>query len=172
MDKFYCSQCGREHRLSDIEPSFDRPDAFFDIPASERAKRTFNEPDLCVLWETEDMPRRHFLRVLLPIPIRGEARDYCWGVWVEVAEADFASTHDRWNDPRRAEMPPFGGKLANELPGMPSTLGFEGTVRVSPPGEIPRFMLVPQINHPLAHQQREGIFREQAIEWASLASHQ
>jgi hypothetical protein len=171
VDTFRCSACGGEHRLSDIEPSFDRPDAYFDIPELERADRTWNEPHLCVIWETEHSPRRHFLHVLLPFPLRGEGRDYSWGAWAEVAEPDFARTHDSWSDPSRAQTPPFPGQLANQIPSVPPTLGLIGSVRVSAPGQIPRFSFASDENHPLASQQRDGIFLEQAIEWASRVVH-
>jgi hypothetical protein len=171
MDTFRCSACGGEHSLSDIEPCFDRPDAYFDVPAHERGERTWNDPHLCVIWETEQSERRHFLRVLLPIPIHGEDRAYNWGVWAEVAEEDFARTHDGWSDPHRAQTPPFAGQLANLLPQMPPTLGLLGAVQVSAPGEIPRFGLAPHADHPLAQQQRDGVFPEQVIEWASRAVH-
>ena len=73
--------------------------------------------------------------------------------------------------PRRAERPPFPGRLANDLSARAPTLGLSGSVQVSPPGEIPRFILALDTDHPLARQQREGIFLEQAIEWASRTMH-
>jgi len=73
MDTFRCTHCGEEHDLSKIEPSFDRPDAYFVIPEAERSERSWNSESFCVIWESESSPRRHFLRVLLPIPVRGDS---------------------------------------------------------------------------------------------------
>ena len=171
MDTFQCITCGAQHRLADIEPSFDRPDAYFEIPPDKRARRTWNDEHFCVIWETERSARRHFFRVLLPIPIRGEKRDYCWVVWSEVAESAYAHTFDTWTRRKRARTPPFPAQLANTLPGEEPTLGLPGLVQLTKRGEIPRFTFAPDVDHPLARQQREGIFPEQAIEWASRAVH-
>lgn len=63
------------------------------------------------------------------------------------------------------------GQLANLLPGEEPTLGLPGLVQLTKRGEIPRFTFAADVDHPLARQQREGIFPEQAIEWASQALH-
>ena len=171
MDTFQCIMCGAEHSLAEIEPSFDRPDAYFGIPADKRARRTWNDDHFCVLWETERSPRRHFLRVLLPIPIRGEKHVYCWGVWSEVSESAYAHTFDTWTHAHRARTPAFPAQFANALPGTEPTLGLPGFVQLSEPGEIPRFTFAADVDHPVARQQREGVFRADAIEWASRAVH-
>ena len=171
MDRVRCVTCGEEHDLNEIEPSFDRPDAYFDVPIADRARRTFNEPALCVLWEISDQPRRHFLRVVLPIPIRGESRNYCWGVWVEVAEQHFALAHDHAADLEQGSLPPFLGSLANTLPDMPETLGLSGQVHLIGPGVFPEFHLAASTNHPLAQEQAEGVQIERVLEWAARAAH-
>ena len=171
MDTFHCTMCGAEHNLGEVEPSFDRPHAYFGISPDKRARRTWNDEHFCVIWETESSARRHFIRVLLPFPIRGEKRDYCWGVWSEVAESAYAHTFDTWTHRRRDRTPPFAGQLANLLPGDEPTLGLPGLVRLTKRGEIPRFTFAADVDHPLARQQREGIFPERAIEWASHAVH-
>lgn len=171
MDTFRCITCGAEHRLADIEPSFDRPDAYFGIPADKRARRSWNDEHFCVIWETERSPRRHFLRVLLPIPIRGEKRVCCWGVWSEVAESAYAHTFNTWAHAQRHRTTVFAGELANALPEMEPTLGLPGLVQLSAPGEMPRFTFAADVDHPIARQQREGVFPEDAIEWASRAVH-
>ena len=171
MDTFRCMTCGAEHRLGEIEPSFDRPDAYFDLPADKRSRRSWNDEHFCVIWETERSARRHFVHVLLPFPIRGEKREYCWRVWSEVAESAYAHTFDTWTHRKRDRTPPFPGQLANLLPGEEPTLGLPGLVQLTKRGEIPRFSFAADVDHPLARQQREGIFPEQAIEWASHAVH-
>jgi hypothetical protein len=171
MDRVRCSQCGEEHDLSDLEPCFDRPDAYFEIPREERGRRTWNAASLCVLWGEGDEPDRHFLRVVLPIPVRGEADAMCWGVWVEVAEADFETVHDRWSDPAQAAAPPFPGRLANAFRDMPPTVGLPGSVRLTGPRTVPAFELAPELAHPLAVEQREGVFPERVLEWLAPTLH-
>ena len=171
MDRVRCAQCGEEHDLSDIEPSFDRPHAYFEIASKDRGARTWNTEGLCVLWEHEAEPRRHFIRALLAVPIRGEEDDICWGLWVEVDEASFELVHDRWEDPEQVSVPPFTGALANQLPGFPNTLGLKGTVQLVGPSSYPRFRLDPATKHPLEREQREGVLLERALEWRAAAFH-
>ena len=171
MDTFRCIRCEAEHSLADIELSFDRPEAYFAIPPDKRARRTWNDEHFCVIWETERSPRRHFLRVLLAIPIRGEKSAYCWGVWSEVAESAYAHAFNTWTHRKRDRTPPFPGQLANTLPGTEPTLGLPGLVHLGERGEIPRFTFEADVDHPIAQQQREGVSREQVIEWASGALH-
>jgi hypothetical protein len=171
VDKVRCSECGDDHDPSDIEPSFKRPDAWFDIPEEERADRTWDGDKVCLLRETETVPRRHYLRVVLPIPIRGETGVYNWGVWVEVSAAHFDVTLNRWADPEQGSEPPFPGLLANELPDMPPTLGLTGSVQLVGPEHVPDFFLDPAIDHPLVREQQEGVFPERLIEWSMQAIH-
>jgi hypothetical protein len=171
MDRVRCPTCGDEHDISTIEPYFDRPDEYFEIPVEQRAQRVWNARELCVFWETVDTARRHFMRAILPIPIRGEAQDYGWGIWVEVAEVDFAFTHDHWEDPAQAATAPFHGILANALPDMTRTRGLAGTVHLTGPDTLPRFILATDLDHPLVREQQGGVFAERIIEWAARAAH-
>jgi hypothetical protein len=73
-----------------MEPSFERPDAFWAVPEAERPHRTLAGKSDCRIRNAEDTERRFFLRVMVPIPMRGEAAACNWGLWVEVSERDFA----------------------------------------------------------------------------------
>src|SRR3954468_5568675 len=171
MDTFRCTHCGQEHELGEIEPSFDRPDAYFEIPEGERSTRSWNSESFCVIWESASSQRRHFLRVLLPIPVRGEAKPYSWGIWVEVDEADFAALHDHWLDELRCKLPPFRACVANRLPTMDDTLGLEGFVTSPDLESVPVFHLSHASRHDLARAQQEGVYPERVIEWAARAAH-
>ena len=171
MDRVRCDTCGEEHDLSELEPCFDRPDAYFEVPGEERAARTWSADALCVIRGADGAPDRHFLRVALPIPVRGEAAPMCWGVWVEVAAADFASTHERWEDPGQASAAPFPGRLANALLGTPPSVGLPGTVRPTGPETVPVFELAPGLAHPLAAEQRDGVYPERVLEWLAPVLH-
>jgi hypothetical protein len=171
VNRVYCSACGAEHDLSEIEPSFDRPDAYFDIPLELRAERSWSVDELCVLWETESTPRRHFVRALLPFQIRGESAQYSWGAWVEVTEREFAVIHDRWFDPAQTASSSIAGRLANAFPGMATTTGLTGQLRLMRPGTVPDFYLDATTDHSLAAEQAEGVLLERVIQWAALVEH-
>jgi hypothetical protein len=85
---------------------------------------------------------RFFLRGLLPIPVHGEAHEYAWGVWAAVDEAHFRRYDERSRDPDRYLEPPFPGRIANQLPA-----------------------------HPLAAEQRGGVYVERVLEMVSPILH-
>jgi hypothetical protein len=171
VNRVHCSSCGAEHDLAEIEPSFDRPDAYFDIPPELRAERSWNADAHCVLWETDSTPRRHFVRALLPFQIRGESARYSWGTWVEVTEREFAFIHDRWSDPAQTALFPIPGHLANAFPGMATTTGLAGHLRLTRPRTVPDFYLDTKSDHSLAAEQADGVLLERVIEWAALVEH-
>src|SRR3954468_15998562 len=174
MDRMRCASCGKEHDLSELEPSFDRPDAYFDVPAEERAARTLNTAGLCAIRGRDVEPNRYFVRVVLPVPVRGEERRFCWGIWTEVSETDFVRVGDHWEDPDQASLPPFAGTLANEVPFLPGgvapVLGLRGVGRFLGPHEYPEFVLDP-VDHPFAREQRDGIYPERLLEYLSPILH-
>jgi hypothetical protein len=166
-----CATCGQEHDWDTMEPSFDRPDAYYAIPEEERPVRTLGGKSDCRIRDIADTERRYFLRVLLPIPIRGEPTLCNWGLWVEVSAADFQRAWDRWDDINQAEEPPFPGVLANAVAQYPSTLGLPGLVQLTGPTTPPRFTFAPGLGHPLAAEQREGVHPERRLEWLMRRVH-
>lgn len=166
-----CATCGAEHDLSELEPGFNHPDAYLVVPPEERDVRTIAGKDDCRVRDAADTERRYFLRVLLPVPVRGEREPCCWGIWVEVSEAAFERTRERWDDPEQASEPPFAGTIANQLRGYPPTLGLPGQVQLTGPTTVPSFHLVPDLAHPLAVEQREGVHVERVLEWLSPQLH-
>lgn len=170
MDRVRCAQCGMEHDLGDVEPSFDRPDAYFEVPDEARAERTWNAQGLCIIRAHEGWPARHFIRCLLCVPIRGGG-DICWGIWAEVDEEGFELVRAHWDDADQFTLPPLSGTLANQLPAMAPTLGLQGEVRLVSPSQYPSFTLDADSGHPLAAEQREGIYEERALEWRASAYH-
>jgi len=171
VNRVHCPSCGAEHDLSEIEPSFDRPDAYFDIPSELRAERSWNADEFCVLWESESTPRRHFVRALLPFQIRGESAQYSWATWVEVTEREFGFIHDHWSDPAETSSSPIPGRLANAFPGMATTMGLAGQLRLTRPRTVPDFYFDAMTDHSLAAEQRDGVLLERVIEWAALVMH-
>jgi hypothetical protein len=169
MDRVICPECGVEHDLSDMEPSYRWPDAYLAVPPAERAFRTLAGKDDCRIRDAEDTARRYFLRAVLPVPIRGEHAPCGWGVWVEVGESAFERVRALWTDADQALEPAFPGALANALTGYENTLGLPGSLQLTGPRSVPRFTLDAGLAHPLAQEQREGVFPERVVEW--LGSH-
>jgi hypothetical protein len=176
MGDIRCAACGHSHDLSELEPSFDRPDAYFDIPEPERAARSVNTTGLCAIRGEGMDPLRYFVRVVLPVPVRGESRRFCWGTWAEVAEADFVMVGENWENPDQASLPRFSGLLANEIPFMPAgaapTLGLPGLLQLTGPRDFPAFVLEESLEHPFAVEQREGIYAERLLEYLSPVLHE
>lgn len=154
-----------------VEPNYDWPDAYLEVPKKQRKYLTSFGKDDGRIRNAEDTQRRHFLRVMLTIPIVGESADVAWGVWVEVSASDWERAYERWDDPDQAHEPPFPGKLANALRGYEGTLGLPGTVRLTGPNMAPLFELDPEVDHPLASEQRGGVARERVVEWVTAHHH-
>jgi hypothetical protein len=171
MHKVRCATCGEEKDLLSMEPSYGRPDAYYDVPKEQREFLTNFSQDDGRIRNADDTERRHFLRVLLSMPIRGEKKECAWGVWVEVSAADWERAYDLWDDPQQAKEPPFPATLANALRGYEDTLGLRGRVRLTSPKTAPLFELDPDVDHPLAREQREGVYAERVIEWVSAHHH-
>jgi hypothetical protein len=165
LDRVRCSSCGDEHDLSEMEPSYDRPDAFFGVPPEERERRTLFGGGEGRIRDDDDQDRRHFLRALLRMRVRGEARDCAWGIWVEIDAESWRRTTDRWDDPDQADEAPFAAQLANALRGYEGTLGLPGRVRLTGAESTPDFVLDAGLDHPLGREQREGVYPERVIEW-------
>ena len=166
-----CATCGADHDWDGMEPSFERPDAYWAVPEAERPQRTLVGKSDCRIRDLADTVRRYFLRVMVPIPIRGEARICNWGLWVEVSAPDFKTAWDRWDDTDQAGEPPFPGILANRIGGYPETVGLPGLVQLTGPTTAPDFRFKENLDHPFAREQREGVFAERRLEWLMQRAH-
>ena len=93
MDKGRCGTCGGEHDLSEMEPSYTYPDAYLAVPPEERILRTTVGSDECRLEDGPNSDPRFFLRVLLPMPVRGEPE----------AGHEEDEPHERGNDEEQPE---------------------------------------------------------------------
>lgn len=171
MDKVRCSHCGAEHDLSDIELSFDQPDAYVDIPRDERERRVATNGSATVI-DDRTPHGRFFLRGVIVIPVRGELhRDgFGWGAWAELAEVDFDRVMKVLQDEECQSAEPFVGHLANELGSFPGSLGLPVRLRLQPPGTAP-LMDILRDDHPLGAVQRDGAYAEAILEWVSPSLH-
>ncbi len=171
MQRVRCAVCGEEGDLLAMEPNYARPDAYLKLPADQREQLTSFSNDDGRIRNANDSERRHFLRALLTVPIRGTRQDCAWGVWVEVSEADWERAYELWDDPKQGKVPPFPGRLANALRCYQGTLGLPGRVRLTAPKESPLFELDADVDHPLAREQREGVDTQRVVEWVSAHHH-
>jgi hypothetical protein len=166
-----CATCGEEHEWGTMEPSFERPAAYWAVPEAERPHRTVAGKSDCRIRDIADTERRYFLRVMLAIPIRGEDRSCNWGIWAEVSASDFKTAWDRWDDADQANEPPFPGVLANSVSEYPETLGLPGLVQLTGPATPPQFRFADSVEHPFAREQRDGVFPERRLEWLMHRAH-
>ena len=65
----------------------------------------------------------------IEIPIVDAASLFIWSVWCSLSEKSFRHMGDRWNEPSRAEDPPYFGWLTSQLAGYPDTLHLQTTVQ-------------------------------------------
>jgi hypothetical protein len=171
MNRVVCPTCGEEHDLSEMEPSYRWPDAYVAIPTDERASRTRARKDDCRIRDSGGANTQYFLRVLVPVEVRGESEPCCWGLWVEVDETAFARTSELWEDPAQEREPAFAARLANNIKGYEDTLGLPGLVQLTGPSSVPTFTLATSVQHPFAAEQREGVYPERVLEWLSRLYH-
>ena len=163
--QFHCAKCGTPHDAGELEPTFDAPLAYYQVPEAERAQRTFLTPDKCGVRDTTDTRRQYFLRVVMPIPVRGEAQPCYWGVWVEVVPEVLKRIDELWEDPAQSNEPPLPARLANGIAEYPGSLGLQGHLRLVDPYTRPTFYLAPNSGHDLLRVQTEGVWPETVIEW-------
>ena len=167
---FQCAKCGTSHDAAELEPAFDAPSAYYLVPEGERARRTLLTPDKCAVRDAEDTSRRYFLRAVMPVPVRGEARPCYWGVWVEVTPEVLRRVDELWDDPAQGDEPRLPARLANGIAEYPGSLGLEGCLQLIDPSTRPSFY-VGDGEHELGRVQAEGVWPETVIEWVVARHH-
>jgi hypothetical protein len=122
------------------------------------------EEELCIV--VAHGGREHFfIRANLEIPIHGEKLGFAYTVWVSLSAANFQRAVELWDEPSRADEPPYFGWLSNRLPGYPDTLHLRTLVHTREVGRRPSVQLEPT-DHPLAVEQRNGIPPHRMVEIA------
>jgi hypothetical protein len=128
------------------------PDLWRELPEHGRAERGELAEDQCVIDN-----RRFFQRGLIALPINDDdEKEFFWGVWVELEQADFVRSTALWYEAGRESEPPYPVTIANQLPLYPPMLGLSARLYTSPVGIRPRIVL-DTANHPLVEEQQEGI---------------
>ena len=162
-----CPQCETDHEL--LEPAFRRPDEIFRLPREERVSRVDEDDNMCRMRvstdTTESAVYRYFLRTVMPVRIR-DADDFTqWGIWVETSEVDMYRVRELWSDPQQALEPPFPAKLANGVPGYPSTLGLPVVVHLTDPTTRAAVYFPEHVQHPFAVECRANVTVPRVLEW-------
>lgn len=170
MPKVRCSQCGAEHDLSGVEPTFKRPDGFFRVPAGDRERRVSHNDGHCLITSPDGKDLMCFLRVVLRVRVTGEPRPISWGLWVEVDAASYWRVSEIWDDEHQSSEPAFACSVANEIPNYPSTLGLAGSMKLEGPTVRPSLILAAS-EHPFVIEARGGVHFERALEWRLWAAH-
>ena len=150
-----CQKCGKEHADTDRQIGFDKPDAYFEVPDSERESRVFVNSDAC------DIDRkRFFARGVLQIPVH-DHEHFGWGIWVEMNPKDFICYLELWQDSDQANQPPFHGQISTAIPAYSeTTVGIPVDIQLTGPTTRPIFFIERDVDHPLAQEQRSGVFVE------------
>ena len=162
-----CPQCDTQHEL--LEPAFRRPDDVFGLRRDERVSLVDEDDDMCRMRVSPDseVPAayRYFLRTVLPVRIREHDDFTQWGIWVETSEADIYRVRELWSDPRQGLEPPFQAKLANAVPGYPSTLNLPVFVQLADPITRAAAYFSAELDHPFAEECRAGVTVSRVVEW-------
>ncbi|ESQ75772.1 DUF2199 domain-containing protein [Asticcacaulis sp. AC402] len=145
-----CKTCGKVH--DDLPICFGVKAPWLDlVPEEEFEQRVDLTNDQCVVDETV-----FFIRGLIEIPILGHGESLAFSVWSSLSRASFDHMTDRWNDPGRANDPPYFGWLSSTLPPYPTHKHLPLSVQVRDRGMVPLFIVVDE-DHALAVDQQNGI---------------
>ena len=136
------------------------------MPPADRARSVVENDDLCAL-KSADGAKRFFLRGLITVPLRDAfpRQDVHWGIWAEIARADFDDVVWRWKQKRQSLHPLFKGTLANRVPRFPDTIGLRVEVQLTGPKTRPDFFFLDGQQHPFIEECRRGVTTHRAAEW-------
>lgn len=150
-----CASCGQPHEGLATVFGTDSPDLWANASEGERAGGELND-DLCTI--TLDGRRHFFIRGALELPVDDpRLESFTWSVWVSLSERSWETTLEHWDDPHRADLPAMFGWLSTALPYEKPTIAIGTHVHTREPGLCPLVELDPAADHPLVHEQAEGI---------------
>ena len=164
--RWRCSRCGEEHEGLPLDWAFDKP-AFWEGPRADGDELT---EDTCV-WTDDADERAYFVRGVLMLPVRDTGQVFGYGVWSSLSERSYTRFLERWDDEDREHEPPYFGYLSNSLPGYPDTLSLHLAVVTRSLELRPSFVLLSDRQHPLVHEQWQGIDSARVQEIAELNLH-
>jgi len=172
MTTIRCDECGAEHDLAGVEPTYGRPDAFLALSELEREARVKHSKDYCIIYPDDpgEAPRC-FVRGVLPVAIHGEPEKLHWGLWVEMHPAQFDRVWRLWDDPSQSREPPLPCWIANQVKRYPDTLGLPCSLHLAGPKTRPTIRLAPGLEHPFAREVAGGVDLPRSLEWRAWHLH-
>lgn len=142
------------------------PDELERMSERQRARRLKRHPDLISLLPMSPALRqqpREFLRVVVGIPtVPNPPGDLRFECWMELRDFRHLEPLIRSRDDGTFNKV-CHGKLANEIPGYPNSLGLVGECRFRDKVQVPYLLLTG--DHPLVVDQRNGFDDERLMEW-------
>ena len=172
MTTIRCAECGKEHDLSGIEPTYWRPDAFVALSEAEREARVKHTKDYCIIYPSEpNGTPRCFARGVLPVVIRGESNSLSWGLWVEMRPPEFDRVWNLWDTPDQNQEPPLACWIANQIKRYPDTVGLPCSLQLESPATRPTIRLAPGLEHPFAREVSGGVDLARSLEWRAWHLH-
>jgi hypothetical protein len=172
MSTIRCAECGKEHDLSGIEPSYRYPDAYLALPEAERESRVRHTRDYCILYpEEKGGAPRCFVRGVLHVTVHGEPGTIGWGLWAELRPAEFDRVWNLWDDPEQRREPPLACWIANHVRRYPETVGLPALLRLETPATRPTINLAPGLEHPFAREVSAGVDLPRSLEWRAWHLH-
>jgi hypothetical protein len=160
-----CSKCGAEHEL--LDPTFGRPDAYVALARDVAREHAKANDDLCRI-SLPGTPPRFFVRGTLPVEVATLPDGIHWGLWAEVSGRTFFRILELWSDDQQASEPAYKGRLANDVPSYPATIGLEVELQLTGPRTRPLFRFVGPTNHPFVAECRAGVTPHRAHEWSAV----
>lgn len=147
-----------------MEPTFNKPQAYVELPPALRAKCKPNNTDYCVI-EPETERERFFVRAVMPAQVVGRQCPMHWGVWVEFLTLKGIKYYAA-NEYEVGKV--FEVVLANRLPGYPETVGLPGRLKIVHPKQRPRFYPHNPAGgdrHPLVEELCAPVAEHRVTEW-------
>ena len=166
-----CSVCGEVHQSVPLEWGFAAPDHW---DAERAGPDDFLNSDLCLVARPDGRHDR-FVRGMIEIPItdgEGDAEDsFGIGAWVSLSERDFNRYVEQPEADGGDQAEPWFGWLSNNIPVYPETLNLKTNVYLRGERWRPSLRVQPT-EHPLAHDQRDGITVERARDLSARWHHE
>jgi hypothetical protein len=156
--RWRCSVCGEEHEGLPLDWAAPQP-AYWD---GGRNDDDWLTSDLCT-WTDDAGERAYFIRGVLHVPVRELDDALRFGVWASLSERSFEQVLELWDDPGRANVPPYFGWLSNWIAGYPDTRNLPSDVVMTEPDLRPSIELH-EGDHPLVREQQQGISMDRLLE--------
>lgn len=143
------------------ELAFLRPDAITALGADEREADTQESDFFCAL-----RGEKYFVSGTLTLPVT-DGSACVVHAWAALDEDNFYRVLAFWEDEGREDRPSFNAVLANDVPGVPNTIGLPLTLTITGPHQRPALHVAAD-GHPLHAEQQTGITAQRADAYTAL----